>query len=119
MPAKRTRPKTVEIEIVYGDKSTAVLAPLEIDPNTLVLAAWGRFLPPGVYPSRLMRGDRQLAFYNPLANLSAANLQDGDALVCEFDYGQELETPSMLSVYRMIFQYDAASRSRAAEFGHL
>lgn len=119
MSTKLPRRKTVEIGFRYGEKTTAVRVPLDIDPNTLVLAAWNRFLPPDVYPSRLLRGDKQIAFYNPLAHLASGDLRDGDVMVCEADYGQELETPSMLSVYRLIRIYDQSTRARAGEFGHL
>lgn len=122
MPVKRPRSprrKSIELNFQFGDSATAVQVPLDVDPHTLVLAAWGRFLPSDVYPSRLMRGDTQIAFYNPLANFSTADIRSGDVLVCECDLGQFLETPSMLSVYRLIRQYDQSSRSRATEFGHL
>ncbi len=117
--SRNARVKTVQLMFCVSDEhAVPARVPVDLDPHTLVLAACSGLLPPGVLPSRLMRGGRQVAFYNPLASL-AGHAQDGDVLVCERDHGQPLNTPSMLRAYRLMGEYDAMARSRACEFGHV
>lgn len=117
-----TRAKRQAVELCFRcekEFETSVLVPLNVDPHTLVVAAWDRFLPAGVLPARFERDGAQLAFYNPLDHLGAHGVTDGDVLICESDHGQALPAPSMLQAYRVMFQYAAASLSRAGEFGHV
>lgn len=120
LSSPRRRSKPVTIHIRYSDQEPVELRiPSSLDPHTMVLAAWDRFLPPGVLPYRMERCGVPVAYYNPLAPLAAGGVQDGDVLVCEHDSGQSLDAPSMLQAYRAMRQYDGSSRSRCSEFGHL
>ncbi len=110
---KRQRPLRVWLHFSSpGVPTQRVRVPLDVDAHTLVLMARGKFLPPDVLPSRLMRDGKVAPYYDPIAPLADGGTQDGDVLVCESDTGQSIEEPSLLGAYRAMTRY--AARALAA-----
>lgn len=104
----RQRPRRVWLYFsAPGVPTQRVRVPLDVDAHTLVLMARGKFLPPDVLPTRLMRDGKVAPYFDPLAPLADGGTQDGDVLVCESDTGQSIEEPSLLGAYRAMSRYAA------------
>jgi len=111
--SRKKRHRRIELLFqVPNELPTPVRVPLEVDPHTLVMMAWGKFLPAGVLPSKLLRKGKQVAFYDPMAMLSAAGAQDGDVLICEHDTDQAITEPSLLGAYRAMRTYAENARQK-------